>query len=405
MSDGGVELSAYVGEHFCRVLVISRGNLCARFLQVRARGAQRRLTRLQQSRRRLGGLCGSQRGLQGVDARGRLGVRGVDGRTRARLAVGRLAAGVHRSLAGIERVVERLPVVALLDGGAGLVQGGDGGGEVGGGVAIGPGGSRGIDRRLCLIDLLLWRLGTARGEQHDENHQQATHRESIPTMKTVAPHDRPREKLERLGVAGLGDNELLALVLGHGDTRTSALELANAALSAVGGLDGLARATPDDLRRVAGIGAARAAQLVAAVEIGRRSLTRRREARPQILSAVDAARLLVPQFGALPVEQFGVLLLDTKHRVVRITRLSVGTLDASIVHPREVFRAATAAGAAALVLFHNHPSGDPTPSEDDVALTKRLVRAGDLMGMAVLDHVIVAENGFASLRERGDLNG
>jgi DNA repair protein RadC len=224
-------------------------------------------------------------------------------------------------------------------------------------------------------------------------------------VKTVAPHDRPREKLERLGVSGLGDNELLAIVFGHGDTRTSALDLANAALAAVGGLEGLARATPDDLRRIAGIGAARAAQLVAAVEIGRRSLTRRREARPQILSAVDAARLLVPQFGALPVEQFGVLLLDTKHRVVRITRLSVGTLDASIVHPREVFRAATAAAAAALVLFHNHPSGDPTPSEDDVALTKRLVRAGDLMGIAVLDHVIVAENGFASLRERGDLNG
>jgi DNA repair protein RadC len=224
-------------------------------------------------------------------------------------------------------------------------------------------------------------------------------------MKTVAPHDRPREKLERLGVSGLGDNELLAIVLGHGDTRTSALELANAALAAVGGLDGLARATPDDLRRIDGIGAARAAQLVAAVEIGRRSLIRRREARPQILSAVDAARLLVPQFGALPVEQFGVLLLDTKHRVVRITRLSVGTLDASIVHPRVVFRAATAAGAAALVLFHNHPSGDPAPSEDDVALTRRLVRAGDLMGIAVLDHVIVAENGFASLRERGDLNG
>ncbi|HYT66188.1 MAG TPA: DNA repair protein RadC [Vicinamibacterales bacterium] len=224
-------------------------------------------------------------------------------------------------------------------------------------------------------------------------------------MKTVAPHDRPREKLERIGAGGLGDNELLAIVLGHGDPRTSALELANAALAAVGGLDGLARATPDDLRRVPGIGAARASQLVAAVEIGRRSLMRRRELRPQILTALDAAKLIVPQFGSLPVEQFGVLLLDTKHRVLRTTRLSIGTLDASIVHPREVFRAAAAGGAAAIVLFHNHPSGDPSPSEDDVALTKRLVRAGDLMGIAVLDHIIVAENAFASLRERGDLNG
>ena len=224
-------------------------------------------------------------------------------------------------------------------------------------------------------------------------------------MKTVALHDRPREKLERVGPAGLGDNELLAIVLGHGDPRTSALELANAALGAVGGLAGLARATTDDLRRVPGIGAARSSQLIAAVEIGRRTLLRRREDRPQILTALDAAKLVVPQYGSQPVEQFGVLLLDTKHRLLRTTRVSVGTLDASVVHPREVFRAAVAAGAAAIVLFHNHPSGDPAPSDDDIALTKRLIRAGDLMGIVVLDHVIVAENSYASLRERGDLSG
>jgi DNA repair protein RadC len=120
-------------------------------------------------------------------------------------------------------------------------------------------------------------------------------------------------------------------------------------------------------------------------------------------ASAPRAEFLVPQFGTRPVEQFGVVLLDTKHRVLRTTVLSVGTLDASIVHPREVFRAAASAGAAALVLFHNHPSGDPTPSEDEVALTKRLVRAGDLMGIPVLDHVIVAENRFCSLKDRGDL--
>jgi DNA repair protein RadC len=222
-------------------------------------------------------------------------------------------------------------------------------------------------------------------------------------MKTVAPHDRPREKLERVGVAGLGDNELLAIILGHGDPRTGALELANAILAAIGGLHGLPRATTDELRRVPGIGGARAAQLLAAVEVGRRTLVRPRRERPQILAAIDAAQLLVPQFGALPVEHFGLLLLDTKHRVTRTTLLSVGTLDASIVHPREVFRAAASGAAAAIVLFHNHPSGDPAPSEDDITLTKRLVRAGDLMGITVLDHVIVAENRYASLRERGDL--
>jgi DNA repair protein RadC len=222
-------------------------------------------------------------------------------------------------------------------------------------------------------------------------------------MKTVAPHDRPREKLERVGAAGLGDNELLAIVLGHGVPRTSALDLANAVLDAVGGLHGLARATTDDLRRVPGIGGARASQLIAAVEAGRRTLVRGRRERVQIRTARDAAEILVPQFGTRPVEHFGVLLLDTKNRVLRTTLVSVGTLDASIVHPREVFRAAASAGAAALVLFHNHPSGDPTPSADDVALTRRIVRAGELMGINVLDHVIVAESRFHSLREREDL--
>jgi len=222
-------------------------------------------------------------------------------------------------------------------------------------------------------------------------------------MRIIAPHDRPREKLERVGAGGLGDNELLAIVLGHGVPKTSALELANAVLAAVGGLHGLARATSDDLRRVPGIGAARAAQLIAAVEAGRRTLFRGRRERVQIRSARDAAELLVPEFGSRPVEQFGVILLDAKHRVLRTTLLSVGTLDASIIHPREVFREAASGGAAAIVVFHNHPSGDPTPSADDVVLTKRLVTAGELMGITVLDHVIVAENAFASLQERGQL--
>jgi DNA repair protein RadC len=223
-------------------------------------------------------------------------------------------------------------------------------------------------------------------------------------MKTVAPHDRPREKLQRVGAAGLGDNELLAIVLGQGLPRASVLEVANAVLTAVGGLHGLVRATVDDLQRVPGIGPARAAQLVAAIEAGRRTLVRGRRERAQILSSRDAADLLVPQYGSKPVEQFGVVLLDTKHRVLRISLLSVGTLDASIVHPREVFREAANGGAAAIILFHNHPSGDPGPSPDDVALTRRLMRAGEMMGIDVLDHVIIAENRFHSLRDAGELN-
>ena len=222
-------------------------------------------------------------------------------------------------------------------------------------------------------------------------------------MKAVAPHDRPREKLQRVGASGLGDNELLAIVLGQGMPRANVLELANSVLAAVGGLHGLVRATVDDLRRVPGIGPARAAQLVAAMEAGRRTLVRGRRDRAQILSSRDVADLLVPQFGSRLVEQFGVVLLDTKHRVLRISLLSVGTLDASIVHPREVFREAAGGGAAAIILFHNHPSGDPRPSPDDVALTRRLMRAGEMMGIDVLDHVIIAEDRFHSLRDAGDL--
>ena len=219
-------------------------------------------------------------------------------------------------------------------------------------------------------------------------------------MKTVATYDRPREKLERLGAAALGDNELLAIVLGHGRARASALDLANALLVA-GGLSGLVRARHGELRKLPGIGAARAAQVLAAIELGRRTLARAGEIRPQLSSPRAVAEFLLPQFGNRPVEQFGVLLLDTKHRVLRAAVLSIGTLDASIVHPREVFREAAAAGAAAIVLFHNHPSGDPEPSDDDVRLTERLMAAGVLMGIDVIDHVVLADAKYYSFRENG----
>lgn len=222
-------------------------------------------------------------------------------------------------------------------------------------------------------------------------------------MTQVSAHDRPREKLERLGAGGLGDNELLATVFGHGVPRRSALELANTVLTAVGGLHGLARATLDELRQIPGIGVARAAQLLAAVEAGRRTLVREPVERPQIGSPADAAKLLLPGYGAKAVEHFGVVLLDTKHRVLRTTILSVGTLDASIVHPRDVYREAARGGAAAVVVFHNHPSGDPRPSPDDVALTKHLLMAGELLGITLVDHIILAENRFYSLRAEGDI--
>ncbi|MEO7276296.1 MAG: DNA repair protein RadC [Vicinamibacterales bacterium] len=220
-------------------------------------------------------------------------------------------------------------------------------------------------------------------------------------MKGGSGPDRPREKLRRVGASALGDNELLAVVLGHGRVNTSALDLANAVLAGVGGLDRLPVARYDDLQGIAGIGAARAGQIVAAVELGRRTLTRAARERVQVTSPQVVAELLLPQYGSRSVEQFGVVLLDTKRRVLRTTIVTVGTLDASIVHPREIFREAASAGAAALVLFHNHPSGDPEPSEDDVLLTRRLVAAGVLMGIDVIDHLILADARYCSLREKG----
>ncbi len=222
-------------------------------------------------------------------------------------------------------------------------------------------------------------------------------------MKSVAPHDRPREKLARLGASALGDNELVAIVLAQGHGNASALDLANLLLSGAGGLAGLARARHAELLRVRGIGAARAAQVLAAVELGRRTLSRSGCARLQVTSPRVIAEALLPEHGSRAVEQFGVVLLDTKRRVLRTTVLSIGTLDASIVHPRDIFREAATHGASAVVLFHNHPSGDPEPSDDDVQLTLRMMAAGVLMGIDVIDHVILADQRYCSLREKGYL--
>jgi len=222
-------------------------------------------------------------------------------------------------------------------------------------------------------------------------------------MKDLAPHDRPREKLERHGAAGLGDNELLAVVLGSGFRHTDALALANRLIGYAGGLHGLTRASVHDLRQVPGVGRARAAQVLAAVELGRRTLLRAAADRPQLVFPRQVAAYLLPQYGAGPVEQFGVLMLDTKQRVIRIKIVSVGSLDTALVHPREVFREAVAASAKAIVLFHNHPSGDPTPSTEDLVLTTRMLNAGDIMGIDVIDHVILADQHYCSLAECGRL--
>lgn len=217
-------------------------------------------------------------------------------------------------------------------------------------------------------------------------------------VSQLAVHDRPREKMARNGPGALGDNELLAIVLGHGSRGMGVLALANQLLSEVGGLHGLIRSPRDLLQRWAGVGPAQAARILAAIELGRRSFLQD-GARRQFLSAQDVAAYLGPQYGGRGVEHFGVMLLDTRNRELRTLVLTVGVLDGAPTHPREVFREAVAGGAAGLVLFHNHPSGDPSPSGDDVDLTARMAAAGELMGIAVLDHLILANNRYFSFCE------
>jgi DNA repair protein RadC len=226
--------------------------------------------------------------------------------------------------------------------------------------------------------------------------------ESAPSLPQ-SRHDRPREKLERLGVSALGDNELLAIIIGHGTPRHDALATANAVLRQAGNIVGLTRLTHEDLSRTAGVGAAVASRIQASVELGRRTLNANPDHRPRLRSPREMALWLMPRYGSAPVERFGVVLLDARHRVMRARLLSVGGVDVSAAVPRDIFREAITARASALALFHNHPSGDPVPSEEDLHLTRRLVSAGHVVGVEVVDHLILADMRYCSLKEAGIL--
>ncbi len=222
-------------------------------------------------------------------------------------------------------------------------------------------------------------------------------------MKRLLPDDRPREKLLRLGASALGDNELLAIVLGVGSRRADALTMATDLLTAHGGVRGLSRIDPVRLTREHRVGDARAARIAAAMELGRRAVAAPSVARTPIRGPRDAAAYLLPRFGASETERCGVLMLDVKHRVIRTCVLAVGTGNASVLEPRDVYREAARHGAAAVVVFHTHPSGDPSPSPDDVHLTRRLKAAGDLLGIDMVDHLVLGDMTYVSFKESGQL--
>jgi DNA repair protein RadC len=210
--------------------------------------------------------------------------------------------------------------------------------------------------------------------------------------------DGPRERLQRLGASALSDAELVALVLRSGGAGAEVEALARRLLSGFGGLASLVGEV-GVLQRAPGVGPAKSASLVAAREIGRRLSTRRLEPGMRIHGPSDVHRHFFERLRACPTERFLALLLDGRHRVLSEVEISRGTLTASLVHPREVFRSAIQRSAAAVVLVHNHPSGDPAPSREDEQVTERLTRAGELIGIRVVDHVIVAERGFHSFTD------
>jgi DNA repair protein RadC len=218
-------------------------------------------------------------------------------------------------------------------------------------------------------------------------------------MANVPVVDRPREKLARVGAEALGDNELVALVLGAGTRGRGALMVAQDVIETAGDVRGLARMGIDELCRVPGVGATRAARLLAAVELGRRTLFAEAGDRPQMLSTKDLGRYLMPRFSGASVERFGVMLLDQRQRVMRCVILSSGTAEGCVMHPRDLYRVAMLASASHVVAFHNHPSGDATPSPADRILTRRLKEIGDMLGIDLMDHIILGGQKYFSFRE------
>ncbi len=239
------------------------------------------------------------------------------------------------------------------------------------------------------------------GTPHLSQEQEQEHARA----RTIERRDGPRERLQRLGPRALSEAELVALLLRTGSRGDAADAVARRMIEASGGLAALARAEAQALSETSGIGPAKSASVVAACELGRRLSARRLEAGSRIHGPADVHAHFFEWLRACESERFHALLLDGRHRVMGDVLVSQGTLTASLVHPREVFRAAIRRSAAALVLVHNHPSGDPSPSAEDRRVTERLVQAGELIGIRVIDHVVVAERGYHSFSESGDLGG
>lgn len=222
-----------------------------------------------------------------------------------------------------------------------------------------------------------------------------------PTMKELPEDSRPRERLLKEGAEALSEIELLAILLGTGSREVTALELASLVMARFKSLRLLVDATVEELSEVKGVGPAKASQVKAALELARRLSQFSDLPRPVIKSPDDAAGLVMEEMRHLDREHFRALLLNTRNQVIGTDKVSVGTLNSSTVHPRELFRSAIKRSAASVILVHNHPSGDPTPSREDLDITARLGEAGKIIGIEVLDHIIIGDNRFTSFKAKG----
>jgi len=222
------------------------------------------------------------------------------------------------------------------------------------------------------------------------------------TVHDLPISERPRERLQRLGVEALSAQEILALILGRGIAGESVMVTAQRLLSQFGNLKGIATASVEELSQVKGIGLAKASQIKAAFELANR-LEGYPEAgeKPRVNTPDKVVSLVRGRLAGKKKEHFLALLLDTRNQLIKVAEISIGSLDTSIVHPREVFREAISATAASVIFAHNHPSGDPEASEDDIKLTKRLAEAGEIMGIEVLDHIIIGGKKHLSMKGKG----
>lgn len=225
--------------------------------------------------------------------------------------------------------------------------------------------------------------------------------EYTPMMRDLAEEERPRERLLKVGAQAVSTAELLAIIMRTGTGGENVLRLAERLLARFTDLAGLSQATVAELQSVKGIGPAKAIEIKAALEVGRRLLAAAPQERPKVTSPADAANLLMSEMMFLEQEHLRLILLDTRNRVLKTPTIYKGSLNTSVIRLGELFRAAIKENAAAFIVAHNHPSGDPSPSPEDVNVTRQLVQAGKLLDIEVLDHVVIGRQRYVSLKERG----